>query len=159
METQIELVKNIIENLLKSMKIELISVEIRQDVIEESFCFNIKTDKSSLLIGNDGQTIKSLNHIVKRLFYKDIESKNEERKINFIVDVNDYQQKNIEKVKESARQAADKVIETKEPFELEPMSSYNRMIAHSALSERDDIVTESTGEGFSRRVVVKIKKV
>ena len=37
------------------------------------------------------------------------------------------------------------------------MSSYERRIIHTELSQRSDIITESQGDGFDRHVVIKPK--
>jgi spoIIIJ-associated protein len=39
--------------------------------------------------------------------------------------------------------------------ELSPMSAYERLIVHSALSSEPHVKTESQGEGRGRRVVIK----
>ena len=39
--------------------------------------------------------------------------------------------------------------------ELSPMSSYERLIIHTTLSDAPNVKTESQGEGRNRRVVIK----
>ena len=38
---------------------------------------------------------------------------------------------------------------------LKPMSPFERRIVHMALAEYPDIITQSVGEGETRRVVIK----
>lgn len=75
----------------------------------------------------------------------------------FNLDINDYKKKKIEYLKDLARALADQVSLTKEEKILMPMSSYERRIIHSELSQRTDIITESQGDGFDRHVVIKPK--
>ncbi|HEY91640.1 MAG TPA: hypothetical protein G4O07_07380, partial [Dehalococcoidia bacterium] len=37
---------------------------------------------------------------------------------------------------------------------LEPMPAYERRIIHLALADHPDVITESTGEGDTRKVVI-----
>jgi predicted RNA-binding protein Jag len=50
---------------------------------------------------------------------------------------------------------SDRAKSFKIDVELDPMSSYERMIVHSYLEGVPEIKTESIGEGSSRRVVIK----
>ena len=43
-------------------------------------------------------------------------------------------------------------------IKLEPMSAYERMIIHTELAERKDVMTESVGVEPRRRVVIKLKR-
>jgi predicted RNA-binding protein Jag len=40
-------------------------------------------------------------------------------------------------------------------LKVEPMSAYDRKIIHSYLSSKNDIVTESVGEGMNRHIIIK----
>ena len=55
----------------------------------------------------------------------------------------------------SVRQRA---LKEHKDIEMEPMTAFDRRAVHSALTEYNDVETESTGEGLERRVVVKLKK-
>ena len=50
---------------------------------------------------------------------------------------------------------AERARELKYDVEMEPMSSYERLIIHSVLQGSANIKTESQGDGRSRRVVVR----
>lgn len=114
--------------------------------------FAIKSKDSGLLIGTDGNNLKALNHIIKQMVWKN------DRDIKFFVDVNDYHEKNIEKLKEKALETAEKAIIFKRDVEMDPMSSFERMIVHSALSNNPNITTESSGERNFRKVVIKFRE-
>ena len=47
-----------------------------------------------------------------------------------------------------------KVIQTKKSVTLEPMTSRDRRIVHLTLESNNNVLTESTGEGFSRKITV-----
>ena len=58
-------------------------------------------------------------------------------------------------MKETAKSLADEVVLTKEEKVLAPMSAYERRIIHLELAERENVKTESIGEGLERRLVIK----
>jgi spoIIIJ-associated protein len=141
----------ILETLLEKM-----SVSGSIDVFEDIECpqFIVKTREAGVLIGENGQHLAALNHVVKKLFECECKKKNLEA-IRFSLDINDYQTKKNEELKNLAKITAQRVRYFKKEIELEPMSSYERRIIHAALGEYPDIATESKGEGAERRVVIK----
>ena len=59
-----------------------------------------------------------------------------------------------EELKLTARVAAEKVMETGDPFPLNPMSPRERRIVHLALRDQPQVRTMSEGTGPERRVVI-----
>lgn len=152
MKPQLENIKTIIETLL-----EKLSVKGEVDFMEtgEGIRFLIKTHESSLLIGENGQNLLALNHIVKKIVDRVLSGNLEEEKTIFSLDVNDYQAKKIEDLKNQARLNAQRVRYFKKEIIMPPMTSFERRIIHAVLTECPDIMTESTGEEPNRRVVIK----
>jgi spoIIIJ-associated protein len=151
MEQQIKIVKSLLETIL-----EKLTVEGEISVIESSEYpqFIIRTQEAGILIGEDGQHLIALNHLIKKIAENEFK-KNELERIQFFLDINDYQAKKTEELKNLARMGAQRVRYFKKEVELEPMSSYERRIIHAALTEYPDITTESAGEDPNRRVVIK----
>ena len=54
-----------------------------------------------------------------------------------------------------ARDMAERVKTEGTPFAMEPMSAYERRIIHLTLADHPDVITESIGQGESRRVVIQ----
>ena len=54
-----------------------------------------------------------------------------------------------------ANKTAEQAIKIERNIHLDPMNAYERRIIHTTIQERDDVTTESTGEGEKRHVVVK----
>ena len=120
--------------------------------------FSIKTNEPYLLIGESGKTLMAVNHLVKKIFENQRE-KNNFKEVNFLVDVNDYQEKRIQDIKDKAQIMAERARFFKSNVELMPMNPYERMIVHSFFSNAPDLETESTGEGRERRIVIKYRAV
>ena len=60
--------------------------------------------------------------------------------------------------KRLANKMADNVVRFKKIIKLEPMSAYERMIIHTELADRKDVMTESIGVEPRRRVIIKLKR-
>lgn len=148
---QIQVIKLLVEEMLDKM-----SVVGEVEVLEDNECpqFIIKTKEAGLLIGESGQNLFALSHLLKRLAENEFK-KRELEKIQFLLDINGYQMKKIEELKNLARLHAQRVRYFKKEIILEPMNAYERRIVHSFLTEYPDIITESTGEDPNRRVVIK----
>ena len=113
----------------------------------ERTVFQIHTPQSKTLIGARGETIRAIDHIVKKAF--------EDRELQFIVDVNGYRMKKINDLTQTATMLAERARSLKYNVEMTPMSAYERMLVHSALADEKNIETESYGEGRDRRVVIR----
>jgi spoIIIJ-associated protein len=101
------------------------------------------------LIGRKGETLSSLQYLTRLIV-----SKQTENRANIIIDVDSYRLKRAEKIGNLANRMADQAIETKRTVILEPMPPHERRIVHMVLRKRDDVETESTGEGKGRRVTI-----
>ncbi len=141
-----ETIKNFIEELLNKLDISYEAVACETN--GEQTIFQIQTEESAKLIGSRGDTIRALNHVVKKAFDSTDEN------LRFLVDVNGYRTKKINDLKDTAKLLAERARSLKYNVEMTPMSAYERMIVHSALSGEPNIKTESHGEGRDRRVVI-----
>ncbi len=114
--------------------------------------FVIKTVEGGLLIGENGKTLVALSHILKKI---NENKTSEDEQFSFSIDINDYQAKKIEELKNLARVNAQRVRYFKKEVVLRPMTSFERRIVHMILTECPDIVTESRGAAPNRQVVIK----
>lgn len=112
----------------------------------------IETPDSGFIIGRDGETLRSLNHIVQKIVEKDFV---DEKRLSLFIDINGYQQKRFENLKNIAHMMAERARYFKSNIEVDPMPSYERRIVHMYLEGAKDIKTESEGYGPNRRVVIK----
>ncbi len=145
--------KKLIEDILNSMGVRYDVVEETEDTLTQKKLFIIKSPESGLLIGDNGETFQALSHIIRR-----IASKGLEETVDFSIDVNDYRSSMIERLKMKASMLANRARDMKTDVEMDPMSSYERLIIHGALSDQPNIKTESIGEGRERRLVIKYIK-
>ena len=110
---------------------------------------SLKAEDPQILIGDQGQTLAEIQHLLRAILRKKITEP------FFIdLDINGYKKKKTEYLEEMARSAADEVALTKKEKNLPPMPAYERRVIHLALADRSDVVTESTGVGEVRKVVI-----
>ncbi|MDA1334907.1 MAG: hypothetical protein O2794_02735 [bacterium] len=128
-----------------------IDARVEEGVIGDSVAFLIKTNDAGLLIGEDGGNLSALNYLIRKVIDKQVEGAYGQ----YLIDVNDYQRRRYEELRDKARMGAQRVRYFKKDVSLEPMTAFERRIVHMALQEYSDIETESTGEGLMRRVVIK----
>ncbi len=114
---------------------------------------NIKGgDDLTVLIGRRGETLRDLQFITRLIV---------SRKVghwpNIVVDVQQYRRHREQALTQLAHRMADKVRLTKQSVPLEPMPPHERRIIHLALRDDPNVMTESTGEGEARKVVLMLR--
>ena len=72
------------------------------------------------------------------------------------IDSGGYRALRFEELKMTARVAAERVQQTKQPFRLNPMSSRERRIVHLAVKDLPGVRTQSVGVGEDRQVVIHL---
>lgn len=152
METsKIEQAKNKILETLSHMDF---SAEIYERQEEGRLVFNIKCQDAKLLIGKQGNTLESLQHICRILVGRLLQDET----FPMAIDVDDYKEKRVIYLKELARKAAHQVRESKRPVSLVPMPSYERRVVHNYLSLYSDIQSSSIGEDPNRKIIIRPKE-
>jgi spoIIIJ-associated protein len=73
-------------------------------------------------------------------------------------DCKDWRRTRIGELQLMAQVAAERVIDTGQPFILNPMNARERRIIHLALKDRPQVQTQSEGMGPERKVVIFPKK-
>ncbi|QQG45930.1 MAG: hypothetical protein HYY55_03030 [Candidatus Niyogibacteria bacterium] len=146
----VQRIQILIQNLLERM-----GCSGSVDFIEypENLFFSVHTSDGGILIGESGERLKAINHIIHKMAEREFPA--DYPSLKFFVDVNDYQKQKIEELKDLARLSAQRVRYFKKEIEMQPMTSYERRIIHATLTEYPDISTQSTGVGEERRVVIK----
>jgi|SRR3989344_1054492 len=152
---EIQQIKDAIEELLDKMTVRVLALSLEPSLEEnakEAIGARVTVEDPQILIGQNGATLVELQRLLRIMLNKKLK-----KDFYLQLDINDYKKKKIEHVKDLAMSAADEVVSTKKKKVLPPMSSYERRIVHTELSLRQDVATESQGEGFERCVVVSPK--
>ena len=151
-----ERAKAVLEKLLVLMGVEG-SITSQVEKVTEgtpSVTFNIHGDDLGILIGRRGQTLSSLQYLVRLMVNLQTKSRSP-----IIVDIEDYKQRRYRVLEDFARQIAEQVKVQDRSFTFEPMSSFERRIIHITLADYSEVTTKSVGSGKERQVIVLPKKV
>ncbi len=148
---QADTLTQLVTQLLQTLGIEVDTIDL---ITGQRTVVNVSTSDSKRLIGPDGEHLRALNVVVRRL----IETKYGEEAINFLIDVNGYREKQMEQVRANAQMLAQRARLFKHDVEMSPMSSYERLVIHELFAEDPEIQTESQGTGKFRHVVLKYRQ-
>jgi spoIIIJ-associated protein len=102
-----------------------------------------------ILLARGAEVLKALEHMAFRALR--LEPAFHEK---IHLDCGGYRALRFEELKMTARVAAERVLTSRQPFQLNPMSSRERRIVHLALKDMAGVRTESIGTGEDRQVVI-----
>jgi spoIIIJ-associated protein len=122
-------------------------VVVRED--EESLVATVEGDELGLLIGRHGQTIDSIQYLANAIVWRGAEDRK-----RLVVDAAGYRARREETLEREAVRAAERVVETGQPAELEPMSAIERKVVHERLKDYPGVATSSDGAEPHRYVVI-----
>jgi len=147
--------KDVLETLLDLMGISASIAPLSELIAEEETgesagaTLNVEGEDLGILIGRRGQTLDCLQYIVKLIV-------GHRTKVwrPIIIDVEGYKQRRSNALQALAWRMVEQVKAKGTPFVMEPMSAFDRRIIHLTLAKHPDVITESSGEGEARRVVI-----
>lgn len=142
--------KETIKEITSLMNIK-VNLEIKRT--NNVIAITIFSDNNSILIGKNGTNIQSLQNIIRQMLPTEV---NEKYKI--VLDVENYKEKKLENLKQTAKIIAKQVASTKVEAKLDAMNSYERREIHNLLSNNKKVYTESLGEEPNRYIIIKPKE-
>jgi spoIIIJ-associated protein len=113
---------------------------------------SIEGPDSGLLLNQGGELLDALQQIVNQAYGRHLP-----RGQRIVCDANNYRAARESELKAMADHAARQVRATSSAFVFGPMEANERRIIHLSLANEEDLVTESVGEGNSRRLRVALK--
>lgn len=151
---EITIIKEAVQEFLEKMTVAGASFNVQAPALPEAeeVDVTIESPEPQFLIGQDGKTLIDLQRLLRMVLHKKIG-----RVLYIRLDVNQYRVKKIESVKKMADETADQVALTGQEKALPPMNSYERRIVHAHLALRQDVKTQSQGEGEERHLVISVR--
>lgn len=141
------------ETLEKILSLIPIETTIKAEQIDAKVTLNIQGDKTGLLIGRKGKTLDALQFIVNKIVNKAME-----KKVNVVVDSENYRKRREDSLMQLALKMGDKAKRIKKPVTTSPMNPHDRRIVHLTLKEDGRLDTRSRGEGLLKKVVIIPKR-
>jgi spoIIIJ-associated protein len=158
-EAAAQALRGFLDNIVRAGKFEL-TVQVRASESssnteegEAEVFANIDGKDKDILIARGGEVLKALEHLAFRALALDPAF---HEKIH--LDCGGFRSLRFEELRMTARVAAERVLTSKQPFQLNAMSSRERRIVHLALKDTPGIRTESVGAGEERRIVIHPSK-
>jgi len=109
-------------------------------------------ENDQYLIGKDGETLAAFQHLLGRMVRARMP---EESPPRIEVDVAGFRDRQINKLREMARELMDEVRRTGEEMTTAPLPASERRIVHLEVAEHEGMETVTVGDGFYKRVVVR----
>jgi spoIIIJ-associated protein len=151
-------ITSFLTNLCKHSGIDeaAIAIESNEESSDETILVNVNLpeEDSGLFIGFHGETLNAVQRLTRLVF----QDKYPDRKI--LININEYREQREEKLRAKAQQAAERVLASGRPYVFEGLSSPERFIIHTAISEHaqaDQLESFSEGEGRNRVLTVRLK--
>ena len=136
--------------------LELMGIKAYVEAQEEGegrVLLEIKGDGGGLIIGKHGQTLDALQYIMNKIAahrYRELKEK-------LVLDTENYRGRRVEALENMALRMREKVKKSKRAVTIGPLNPQDRRIIHITLSGDEEGRTESTGEGFYKKLVIAPK--
>lgn len=143
-------INEIVNRLLDFIGIKADVVVAKSEDEENSYKVDLSGEDLGVVIGYHGDGLMSIQTLLGLILSKQMGVWT-----NVTVDANGYRKEREDKLREMAKNAADKVKFSLTAVELPPMSASDRRVIHMEVGKIEGVVSESAGEGYSRRVIVK----
>ena len=106
-------------------------------------------DDLDSLVGADGAVLDAIQELTRLAVQQELGERS-----RLMLDIAGWRAAKREALTEKGRLVAQRVLESGEAVEMEPMSPFERKIIHDAIAEIDGVSSDSTGVEPQRRVVV-----
>lgn len=143
-------ITEVLTNVLSQLS--LAEDQIKIDMADDeniNISLNLPEESAGVFVGHHGEGLSALCMIFSLIIFQRF---NVWPKLH--LNVNDYQERREETLKELAQDAADRAISLQKEIVVPNLSSYERRIIHMFLSEFPGVKTESRGEAPFRQLVI-----
>jgi spoIIIJ-associated protein len=139
--------EKIVKNFLGSLGV---TADFELSADDESYDINLTTDDTGIIIGYHGETLEALQLILSLVLSKETGTY---KRVS--VEVGDYKKNRSEWLEKIALDAKERALsENKEVF-LPELKGWERRVIHLLLQDDKEVISESSGEGKDRVLVVK----
>ena len=139
----IKLIKKFFESLGLTPKME---VSVQDDIVSVV----LETEDTGIIIGYHGETLEALQIVLSLMLAKE---SGEFKRVS--VEVGDYKKNREEWLEKLALDAKEKALFGKKEVYLTDLKAWERRVVHMILQEDEEVITESSGEGKERVLIIK----
>lgn len=135
-----------LKNILDNLGCE--NVDIKAAERENGALIILEGEGLGVIIGHRGETLDALQHLVS------LAANNTGGYFKVTLNIGNFREKREQTLISLAKRVSAQVIRNGRSRTLEPMNPYERRIIHTTVQDIEGVVSNSTGEGSSRRVVI-----
>jgi spoIIIJ-associated protein len=128
-------------------------LETRRRAADDEMVIELMGDDVEPLLANKGEGLNGLEVLTGR-----IASRRLGRPVYPRLDAEGFRAHQRESLEELAQRSAEEAKRTRRPQLLPPLSPSERRLVHIALAADPEVETESEGDGYLKRVAVKLKR-
>lgn len=141
-----------LRELFATLKLEA-EIESDSRAAEKALFFRVRGENLGALIGKRGQTLDALQYLLGHVV-----NRQQDAFLRVKLDIGSYREKQENKLRGFARNAARRVKQSGKSLAIDPMTPNERRIIHAALQRDRYVTTHSEGEGEKRHVVITLRK-
>lgn len=138
------------ESIDRALAVAALDLECTVDHGEDQVEVELRGPDQELLLAERGQLLLAIQHLLPRLI-RGLTG----RAVPCRVDCADFHRDREERLQSLAERSAAEVRRRRQAWTLEPMAPDERRIIHLALADDADVVTESEGRGYFKRVTIR----
>lgn len=146
-------VRNLCEHCGVDPEVLEVSIEETEAVIQ--VLINLPEEDSGRFIGFHGETLESMQRVLRVIFAEE----HPEKKI--VMNINEYRQEREKKLQDLTKSVAERVLETGQAYTFQSyLPAHERFVIHSTLNdlpENEKLESVSLGEGKERRLTIRLK--
>ncbi len=144
-----------IQSIVKTI-VDLMVEGATVETVEEDGIYKIfiqAGEQAPAIIGRHGDTIRSLQKVIEVACFNKLQTR-----VDIVVNVNDYREKQIERLQNISAEIAEKVKSGGRALPFRGLNSYERRIVHEYITKNHpDLTTYSVGEGRGRELVIDLQ--
>jgi spoIIIJ-associated protein len=125
-----------------------LGIKVEED--EEMISVVLETEESGIVIGYHGETLEALQLVLALVLAKQT---GEFKRVS--IEVGDYKKNRSEWLERLALDAKEKALSESKEIYLSELKAWERRVVHLLLQDDKEVVSESTGEGRDRLLVIR----
>lgn len=140
------------ESVEKFLSLLGIKAEVSVEEEAEQISVSLETEDTGMIIGYHGETLESLQLILSLILAKET---GEFKRVS--LEVGDYKKNRTEYLEKMAMDFKERALSSQKEVYISDLKSWERRIIHLILQDDKEVVSESSGEGRDRVLVIKPK--
>lgn len=141
--------------IIEGMGITEYKLTLSKAADSNEYIYTIECDEDGTLIGRRGETLDSIQYLLRLSINKGIDD-DKHRKVS--VNIGNYREKRNDNLRSLAHRSARQVLKYGKNVVLDPMNPYERRIVHTAIQEIEGVTSHSIGQDAGRKVIISLEE-